>query len=57
MADFSEQQRKGLIESLGIKESEIYEAEYNLLGAFEVLNRIYIRLQGEKKQERRTEND
>lgn len=56
MADFSELQRKGLIESLGIKESEVFEASYNLLGAFEVLNRIYLRLEKEKK-ERGAENE
>lgn len=34
-----------------------YEARHNLLGAFEVLNRIYIRLENEaKERERGSEN-
>ena len=54
--EFSELEKKGLIESLGIKESDVFEARYNLLGAFEVLNRIYLRLEKEEK-ERRARND
>jgi hypothetical protein len=53
----SELENKGLVEALGIEEDEIYEAKYNLLGAFEVLNRIYIRLENEaKEKEGRAEN-
>ena len=51
-------ENKGLVEALGIEEGEIYEARYNLLGAFEVLNQIYIRLENEaKEKEGRGKND
>lgn len=52
MSDFSDLEKKGLIESLGIAENDVYEASYNLLGAFEVLNKIYIRLENEAKERR-----
>lgn len=56
--NYSELESKGLVKALGIEEGEIYEAKHNLFGAFEVLNRIYIRLENEaKERERRAEND
>jgi hypothetical protein len=45
-----ELENKGLVEALGIERDEIYEAKHNLLGAFEVLNRIYLRLENEAKE-------
>jgi len=48
MESFEELERKCLIEDLGVKKEDIFEARYNLLGFFEVLYRIDQRLQNKK---------
>ena len=52
MENFSDLERKCLIEDLGVKKEDIFEARYNLLGFFEVLYRIDQRLQNEKNNQK-----
>ncbi len=52
MENFSDLERKCLIEDLGVKEEDIFEARYNLLGFFEVLYRIDQRLKNEKNNQK-----
>jgi len=47
MASFEELERKFLIEKLQLEESEVFEARFNLLGAFNVLYKIDERLREE----------
>ena len=49
-------EKEGLIEALGLSEDEVFEAGFNLLGFFEVLQRIKERLELEKLEEKK-END
>jgi len=49
MSNFEELERKCLVEDLGVKEEDIFEARYNLLGFFEVLYRIDKRLKEKQK--------
>jgi hypothetical protein len=44
MSNLEELERKCLIEDLGVKKEDLFEAKYNLLGFFEVLYRIDKRL-------------
>ena len=44
MSNFKKLERKCLIKDLGVKEEDLFEARYNLLGFFEVLYRIDKRL-------------
>ena len=44
MPQISESEQKGLVEALGVKPNELFEAKHNLLGVFEVLFRIDKRL-------------
>ena len=48
MSHFEELERKCLIEDLGVKKEDLFEARYNLLGFFEVLYRIDKRLKEEQ---------
>jgi hypothetical protein len=60
MASFEELERKFLIEKLQLEESEVFEARFNLLGAFNVLYKIDERLRKEeeaKKELERRSND
>jgi len=54
--EVSKTEKEGLIEALNLKESEVFEAGFNLLGFFEVLQRIKERLELEKLKEKK-END
>lgn len=47
MSNLEELERECLIEDLGVKEEDLFEAKYNLLGFFEVLYRIDKRLNNE----------
>jgi len=49
-------EKEGLIEALGLEEDEVFEAGFNLLGFFEVLQRVKERLEMEKLKEKK-END
>lgn len=55
MASFEELERKFLIEKLQLEESEVFEARFNLLGAFNVLYKIDERLRKEKEARERIE--
>ena len=48
MKNISELDRKGLVEALGVKEEDVFEAKSNLLGFFKVLYRIDKRLKKEE---------
>ena len=48
MKNISELDRKGLVEALGIKEEDVFEAKFNLIGFFKVLYRIDERLKKEE---------
>ena len=48
MPNFEELERKCLIEDLGVKKEDLFEARYNLLGFFEVFYRIDKRLKKEQ---------
>jgi len=49
-------EKEGLIEAFGLEEDEAFEAGFNLLGFFEVLQKIKERLETEKLK-RKKEND
>lgn len=49
MSQISELEQKGLVEALGVKPNELFEAKANLLGLFGVLFRIDKRLKNENK--------
>jgi len=55
MASFEELERKFLIEKLQLEESEVFEARFNLLGAFNVLYKIDERLRKEKEAKEQVE--
>lgn len=55
MNGFEELERKFLIEKLQLKESEVFEARFNLLGAFNVLYKIDKRLREEREAKEKTE--
>jgi len=55
MASFEELERKFLIEKLQLEESEVFEARFNLLGAFNVLYKIDERLRKEQEAKKETE--
>ena len=44
MKNISELERKGLVEALGVKEEDVSEAKYNLIGFFKILYLIDQRL-------------
>lgn len=46
--EISKAEQEGLVEGLNLNEDEIFEASFNLLGFFEVLERIRRRLEDEK---------
>ena len=48
MKNISELERKGLVEALGVKEEDVSEAKYNLIGFFKILYRIDQRLKNKK---------
>ena len=48
MKNISNLDRKGLVEALGVKEKDVFEAKFNLLGFFKVLYRIDKRLKNKK---------
>ena len=49
-------EKQGLTEALGIEEKDLFEAKTNLLGFFEVLNRIDERLKKEGKSRKEDES-
>lgn len=49
MEKISEIDQKGIIEALGVKPEDFWEAKYNLLGFFGVLHKIDQRLRKENK--------
>ena len=49
MEKISEIDQKGIIEALGVKPEDLWEAKYNLLGFFGVLYKIDQRLRRENK--------
>ena len=51
MSEISELERRGLIEALDVKEKDVLEAKYNLLGFFNALYKIDKRLKEENKKE------
>ncbi len=53
MFDLKELEQKGLVEALKIKQEDIFEAKYNLLGFFETLYKIDKRLKEESKETKR----
>jgi len=55
MDSFEELERKFFIEKLELDESEIFEARFNLLGAFNVLYKIDRRLREEEKAKKELE--
>ncbi len=57
MAEISDLDRKGLIEALGLKEDEIFEAKYNLLGFFSTLYKIDQRLKAEEREKQKGQNN
>ncbi len=50
MKNISDLEQKGLINALGVKEEDLFEAKYNLLGFFEVLYRIDKRLNNKENK-------
>jgi hypothetical protein len=48
MDDFEALEKKCLVDDLGVKKEDLFEARFNLLGFFEVLYRIDQRLQNKK---------
>lgn len=48
MEDISELEKKGLTEALNIKNEDLHEAKYNLLGFFGALCRIDKRIKNDK---------
>ena len=55
--NITELERKGLIKALNIKEEDIFEARYNLLGFFSTLYKINKRLSGENDDNGEGEKD
>ena len=54
MQQIPELEQKGLIEALGVKQNELFEAKTNLLGFFDVLYKIDKRLKNENLQKSRS---
>ena len=49
MSQISDIEQKGLIDALDIKQDDLFEAKFNLLGFFGALYKIDQRLRNEKK--------
>jgi len=50
ISEYEKLEKKGLIEAFDLKENEVYEARYNLLGFFSVLQKIDERLKKKKQK-------
>jgi len=57
MKELESVDKKRLMEVFNLKESELFEAEYNLLGFFETLYEIDERLNKEEKQKQGVKDD